>query len=561
MNRKLMTIILVLTLTITLVSGCGTPNVSIAPSTTTAPTTATSTTPAEVEAGAVVDEVKLGSGNTVFIYTPVSDLMGSRPTSTPVLIVFGNENYTLGTAKTTAENSSLADLAAKEGCVIVFVNSISGTWAEADTKSYLALNAVISDSSDTGYVNGKTEEAPFRYAGSRERYYIYADGAGADFVAKYNLFGPALTTRGEFTPASVTLFNLSSLPAFAAQAVDIPVVTVNGPAGIENKLKIASPSGVYKMETSTAKTGFDSSIIAADYAEIAGAYRREMGVLIKVPDYPALGITETIRTETISTGEIEYYEYIPDNLDMTKAASVPLVMIFHGGGSHAEYYAWATEWPLIGKDNGFMVVSVNKHVDRSSDEIVELLQILETKYPAIDKTRIYACGFSMGGVKSWNIGMRHSDQFAGVIPCDAGYMADGSASDENGANIMPLFYVAGGVSMLSERPHQDGQKANNVDQMLATYFKMNKVNEAYVFDAASGVWGLKADSTKTVPDPVFVDNTAEISYYKSADGNIYTALCLDTNKAHMVYASDSYIAWEFIRQFSRNSDGTIKISK
>ena len=556
MNRKFMTIILIFALIITLVSGCGAPAATTEPATTTA---TPATTTAEVKAEPIVEEVKLSSGNTVFVYTPVSDLLGTRPTSTPVFIVFGNENYTLETAKVAAESSSLAELAVKEGCVIVFVNSISGTWAEADTKCYLALNAVISDSSDAGYVNGKTEKAPFRYAGSRERYYIYADGSGADFVAKYNMFGPAQTTRPEFTPASVTLFNLTTLPAFATQAVDIPVVTVNAPEGIEAQLKIASPTGIFKMETSTVKSGFDSSIITADYAEITGAYRRELGVLIKVPNYPALGITETLRTDKISTGDIQYYEYIPDNLDMTQGASIPLVMIFHGGGSHAEYYAWATEWPLIGKEKGFMVVSVNKHVDRSSDEIVELLQVLETRYPIIDKTRIYATGFSMGGVKSWNIGMRHSDLFAGVIPCDAGFMADGSKSAENGANIMPLFYVAGGVSMLSERPNQDG-KANNVDQMLATYLKMNKVNDAYVFDATAGVWGLKADLTKNFPDPVFVDNIAEISYYKSADGNIYTALCLDTNKAHMVYASDSYNAWAFISQFSRNADGTVKIS-
>lgn len=557
MSRKLTAIILITAMIVVFVSGCGTPSVTTTPDTkpsetqTTAPTTSE---PAKIEP--VVDQVKLASGNTAFVYNPSSDLMGLRSCCNPVFVVFGNENFTLDTAKATAENSALAELAAAEGSVIIMINPLNGTWSEADTKTYLSLYAITSDSGGLKYVNGKTEGAAPVYSGARQRFYIYADGAGADFVAKYSLFGPTITTKPDFTPASVTLCNLSSVPVFAPQGVDIPVITVNAPADIEEQLKIASPSGLYKMETSDIKSGFDSKIISSTYAELAGSYRRELGVLNKIPNYPALGIKQTIRTETISTGNIQYYEYIPDNLDLTKSASVPLIMIFHGVNSHAEYLAWASEWPLVAKANGLMVVSVNQYRGRTTEDVLELIKALETKYPAIDKSRIYASGFSMGGSMSWSLGINHSDIFAGIMPTDLGMLAESGSLPAASGNIMPVFYVAGGISMLPERPNQDGM-ANDVDAAFAAIFKMNKVNDSYVFDASAGIWGIKADETAAIPNTTYTDSVQEISYYKSTDGNTYTALCVDTNKPHEVFAADAYTAWEFIKQFSRNSDGSV----
>lgn len=558
MSKKLTAVILISTMIAVLISGCATPSGTSASDLplTTQTTIPMTTEPAKIEP--VVDEVKLASGNTAYVYNPSSDLMGLRSCANPVFIVYGNENFTLESAKTTAENSALAEMAAAEGSVIIMINPLGGTWAEADTKTYLSLYAITSDSGGLKYVNGKTEGAAPVYSGARQRFYIYADGAGADFVAKYSLFGPAVTTKPDFTPASVTLCNLSSVPVFAPQGVDIPVITVNAPVGIEEQLKIASPSGLYKMETSDVKSGFDSKIISSTYADLAGAYRRELGVLNKIPNYPALGITQTIRTETLSTGDIEYYEYIPENLDMTKAASVPLIMIFHGVNSHAEYLAWASEWPLAGKANGLMVVSVNQYRGRTTEDIIELLEALEAKYPAIDKTRIYASGFSMGGSMSWSLGINHSDVFAGILPTDLGILAESGASAEINGNIMPVYYVAGGISMLPERPNQDGM-ANDVDRAIAAIFKMNKVTDSYVFEASAGIWGMKADQTASIPNTTYTNSIQEISYYQSTDGNTYTALCVDTNKPHEVFALDAYAGWEFIKQFSRNADGTITL--
>ena len=40
---------------------------------------------------------------------------------------------------------------------------------------------------------------------------------------------------------------------------------------------------------------------------------------------------------------------------------MPLLMWFHGGGGEAEAMVSWTEWPLVAKENGFMVVSFDQH--------------------------------------------------------------------------------------------------------------------------------------------------------------------------------------------------------
>ncbi len=57
---------------------------------------------------------------------------------------------------------------------------------------------------------------------------------------------------------------------------------------------------------------------------------------------------------------------------------------------------------------------------RESKALVELIYNLESRYPAIDRARIYAVGLSMGGYGVWDLLIRHNDVFAAGIPICAG---------------------------------------------------------------------------------------------------------------------------------------------
>ena len=49
--------------------------------------------------------------------------------------------------------------------------------------------------------------------------------------------------------------------------------------------------------------------------------------------------------------------------------------------------------------------------------------------------------------------------------------------------------------------------------------------------------------------------------FKSEDGKYYTSLASASNQSHEVYARNSWAAWDFLSQFSRNEDGSIEINE
>ena len=42
--------------------------------------------------------------------------------------------------------------------------------------------------------------------------------------------------------------------------------------------------------------------------------------------------------------------------------------------------------------------------------MVEVLDLLLAKYSFLDESRVYAGGFSMGGGKTWNLGVKYWDR-------------------------------------------------------------------------------------------------------------------------------------------------------
>lgn len=102
----------------------------------------------------------------------------------------------------------------------------------------------------------------------------------------------------------------------------------------------------------------------------------------------------------------------------------------HLGGRH-EAFIFAPqcprgEWWSAAKANekGEWIMDIKQPVSNSllavEKKILELLQ-----NPAIDKTRVYLTGLSMGGYGSWYLAHRHPYLFAGVVPicggCDTSY--------------------------------------------------------------------------------------------------------------------------------------------
>ena len=518
-----------------------------------------------------IDVITIDQVNAYF-YVPVGSKNLDRVSLVPVFLVFGDEDYTEESAKQTAISSGLADIASKEGSIIVFINPRGDTWSESDVNTYIELLSYFTENERVG-----TAAKGGPYPGFIERVYVYGEGKGADFVAE-NLAKEVVFEQPEpwgprdVTPAFITLFNNIVLPSNRDPKFgsDIPIVAINPVEGTEKRLKeLNEKSNLYAVETSKEKEGFVRELILSSYEKLGGTTRRIEGVIVQLANYETEDITETVEVRQLTTGSIRYHQYIPNHLDMEQEGSIPLLMTYHGGGNTAEFHSMTSEWPLVAKEEGFIVVSVDRHMENKTKESIELLDMLFEEYPAIDKTRVYASGFSMGAVQTWKLGEKFPQYFAAIAPMGAGFISE----DSDGVNFkksdplidqldilpytMPVFYVGGALSPLPELPSKPN--SNVVDDALTYFLKMNKVNDSYEYDAnVDETWGTSPAETYRFRNEI-LDKDTVVSLFMSEDNQIYTAFA-SGEKSHLVYATDSRLAWNFISQFSRHPDGTITIA-
>lgn len=520
------------------------------------------------------EKTNVTTSTDVYVYTP--DTFTPDGNLKPVLLVYGDEDYNMKTVMTEVENSGFGKIAAAEGCNVVFVNSAGDTWDEVDMHLYTKL--INSNNHDYGAVDGYNNG---KVSFNEQQVHIFAEGRGADFASKYlsneDLRAWLDWAYFEYTPTTVTLFNSSIAPTLSKDHMfgytyAFPAMIVNGTKEMETAFKATctdeDPSvAVVYSKTSKITDGFDPALVQESWDKLGSKMIRRVyggasGMKLEpINDYAAAGISVTTETMTLSTGDITYTAFIGKDLDMTEKGAVPLVMTFHGRGESSWANAQYSGWPMLGKEKGFITVSVDQHGSQSPDAIVELLENLLFKYPVIDKSRVYASGFSMGAGKSISLGFGSTKHFAGIAPMDApaNIVRDLTESGQ----IIPAFFVAGHNDMMIMFPHQvplfETEPSLDADKLYSTVFARNNIGKYVYSKDAKTRWGMDGFSSEySVEDGPM---TLNVRFLKSQDGNVYTALCDVENQGHNQTKQTCIEAWKFLSQFARNEDGSIRIIK
>ncbi len=540
-----------------------------------------------------IDEVEI-AGRTCYMYVPASNRVGNILALTPIVVVFGDEAFTAETAMQYAQDYGFAEIAARDGLCVLFANPVE-SWdveTEEDAKAlYFGIYNTYSSRPTVVFENGigfddwkNDGEGGNVYPGAIHGLQLYGEGKGADFIAKfytmYNLYN-AYYAEQRFDgltsiPSGMALFCPNEVAEYAAEMQGegfgatkltkvIPMVIVNGPENAEDIAKAYLADGgkdlqdCYAVITDENVTGFDADIILSTYDDIVGKYYYSQGEYRDFPKYNLNGIIEVNDTKTVSSGaNIEIYEYIPDDIDLSVEDSVPVFFWCHGFGGEGEAMLSWTEWPLVGKENGFMVVGIDQHVAYTADDCWEMIEQLVEEYPFIDETKIYFGGFSMGSMKTWQVGLSYYDKLAGIMP-DAGVWTTGVDLEgvAEGA-LLPIFYIGGSKSSFDE--------VGMFEAAGSTVWKLNNIGE-YEYDPNLGEWGQEAteiyqkryafNSDHVLPAasrPQILD----VSIFESADGNAYTFLSVNRNRIHTVTNDDAWTVWEYMKNFSR-VDGQIVI--
>lgn len=175
----------------------------------------------------------------------------------------------------------------------------------------------------------------------------------------------------------------------------------------------------------------------------------------------------------------------------------PLVLVFHGGGGNADHIREVTQFSQHAEEEGFIVVypdgsgrfdrrfltwncgfccgyALENNVD-DIGFIRALIQYLTDEY-SINESRIYATGFSNGGIMSYYAGAELSDVIAAIAPVAA--QIGGQASEQE--KIWRIPKPDEPVSVLSingmndSRVPYDGGRPKDNDTAVYSWMSTNE---------------------------------------------------------------------------------------
>jgi predicted peptidase len=147
------------------------------------------------------------------------------------------------------------------------------------------------------------------------------------------------------------------------------------------------------------------------------------------PDTQPNQMAKNFVLKTKQTIEVKYLLFLPKGYSAKSAKTWPLILFLHGAGERGtNVWKVATHGPpknvVEHPDFPFIVVSPQCPEGElwSNETLLALLDEITRSY-AVDTTRVYLTGLSMGGYGTWSLGVSHPERFAAMAPiCGGGEM-------------------------------------------------------------------------------------------------------------------------------------------
>ena len=124
--------------------------------------------------------------------------------------------------------------------------------------------------------------------------------------------------------------------------------------------------------------------------------------------------------------KVDYLLFLPKGYDAKAEKRWPLILFLHGAGERgSDVWKVATHGPgkyaAAHPDFPFIIVSPQcpERQIWSREVLLGLLDDVTRAY-AVDKSRVYLTGLSMGGYGTWDLGLGYPEKFAAIVPICGG---------------------------------------------------------------------------------------------------------------------------------------------
>lgn len=126
------------------------------------------------------------------------------------------------------------------------------------------------------------------------------------------------------------------------------------------------------------------------------------------------------------TAKVDYLLFLPKGYDAKAQKQWPLILFLHGAGERGtNVWKVAVHGPPknVAEHPEFPFIVVSPQCPEgqlwSNDVLLRLLDNIVRKY-AVDRSRVYLTGLSMGGYGTWSLGLTHPERFAAIVPICGG---------------------------------------------------------------------------------------------------------------------------------------------
>ncbi len=212
-------------------------------------------------------------------------------------------------------------------------------------------------------------------------------------------------------------------------------------------------------------------------------------------------------------GQTRYYTvFLPENY--SGKTSLPLVINLHAYSFTQSRQMEYTRMNLVADTSGFMVVypggsnnwnsGISDHPGYPTPDIDDvgfisaLIDTLSNKYSNLDPDRVYACGFSNGGIMSQKLACQLSNRIAAIASV-AGGMTSSTVNDCVSTRAIPVLLILGTADGTANEDY-----FYTIDQILDHWKNINNCVD---------------ESSVQLPDTVPGDGCTveKISYFNSSD--------------------------------------------
>lgn len=296
-----------------------------------------------------------------------------------------------------------------------------------------------------------------------------------------------------------------------------------------------------------------------------------------ISDFDSIGI-DYVQHELVpldGEGQYTWYEYVPNKVKEAIEQSVPLIVSLHGFNNDPRLQGDTSGWVELAAKENLIVVSPEWQDEKENfsgnpglgeNGLIKLIEQLKVTYPQIDPSRIYISGLSAGGSKTalWNA------KYSNIFAAGASVSAPGIDKKElleiadkyQGGNV-PYLYIVGDHDCFQMVP-VDGSSPYGIPnvffddpnvsmfEFIQAYQKMNQLPISEKPDLSlHPYFGLALQNEAAVD----MGNKEVLEGELLNDkGQVLIKLATIKDWAHWNHRSEAEYIWNFLKQFSRNTE-------